>query len=283
MVRAQPIHHVLMRNIRYMLALPMQARDSSLTAALTDAAAGIYTQFDVLKQGGLPGHGSGAYGHDYALQIMLMQVRKQLSPHFYTQNDPFTKTGSGQTQGKLQKEMRFLSQDELGMARRALTFLANITLDAGQRYSKYNFFEQFAVPRTPNQSQVGCGELNLVNAMAPIKVARLILGVDDTNPAATVLRPRLPPGWSEATATHWPVLILTLGGMRTVRVNISVTADEDGGASDVQLSVEGGQSLPRLSVRLGSSQAGFHWRNYTNVTHLTFGSTEPCLNTSITY
>ena len=97
---------------------------------------GIYTQFDVLVQaGGAPGHGSSAYGHDYALQVMLMQ-------------------------------------DELEMAGRGLALLANITHDAGQKYSAYNFFEQFAVPKSPNQARVGCGELNLVNVMAPIKIAR---------------------------------------------------------------------------------------------------------------
>ena len=201
---------------------------------------GIYTQFDVLAQDaptGLPGHGSSAYGHDYALQVMLMR-------------------------------------DELDMAQRALALLANITLDAGQRYSRYNFFEQFSVPRTPNQAQVGCGELNLVNAMAPIKVARLILGLDDSDPQSTVLRPRLPPGWTEATATGWPVLVTTVPStktgqnLRTVRINITVTANAaDGwGASDVKLTVEGGARLPRLSVRLGSKRKGFSWRNYTNAT-----------------
>ena len=90
---------------------------------------------NVLRACGAPGHGSSAYGHDYALQVMLMQ-------------------------------------DELEMAGRGLALLANITHDAGQKYSAYNFFEQFAVPKSPNQATVGCGELNLVNVMAPIKVAR---------------------------------------------------------------------------------------------------------------
>ena len=41
---------------------------------------GIYTQFDVLAQaGGAPGHGSSAYGHDYALQVMLMQDELEMA------------------------------------------------------------------------------------------------------------------------------------------------------------------------------------------------------------
>ena len=55
------------------------------------------------------------------------------------------------------------------------------------------------------------------------------------------------------------------GGLRTVRVNITVTAGAEGGAKDYQLSLEGGQSLPRLCVRLGTAQAGFHWANHTDV------------------
>jgi hypothetical protein len=195
---------------------------------------GIYTQFDVLKQAnGLPGHGSSAYGHDYALQVLLMQ-------------------------------------DELGMAARALSLLANITFGAGQRYSQYNFFEQISVPRTPNQAKVGCGELNLVNAMAPIKIARLILGLDDTDPQSTMLRPRLPPGWDRLVATYWPVHVADTNYPtgrdvhRVVRVNITVTAGLEGGASDVTLSVYGGRVLPRLCVRLGSATQGFRWRNFTN-------------------
>ena len=54
-------------------------------------------------------------------------------------------------------------------------------------------------------------------------------------------------------------------GLRTVRVNITVTAGAEGGAKSFQLSVEGGQSLPRLCVRLGTAQKGFHWANRTDV------------------
>lgn len=66
-------------------------------------------------------------------------------------------------------------------------------------------------------------------------------------------------------ATQWPVLVSSGGGLRTVRVNVTVTADAEGGAGDFQLSVEGGESLPRLCVRLGSAEKGYHWRNSTGV------------------
>ena len=163
-----------------------------------------------------------------------------------------------------------LLQDELGMAGRALALLTNITVDAGQRFSRYNFFEQFAVPKTPNQAQAGCGELNLVNAMAPIKIARLVFGLDDTNPKETVLRPRLPPGWSRAVATNWPVLVAGSNGLQTVRINATVTAGSLGGASGFELRVEEGKLLAALCVRLGSAKAGYHWRNQTLVASSSF-------------
>ena len=156
------------------------------------------------------------------------------------------------------------------MAARALRLLANITVDAGQRYSKYNFFEQFSVPKTVNQARAGCGELNLVNAMAPIKIARLVFGLDDTNPKETILRPRLPPGWSQAVAKNWPVLVAGSNGLQTVRINATVTAGSMGGASGFELRVEEGKSLPAFSVRLGSAKTGYHWRNQTQVASSSF-------------
>ena len=192
----------------------------------------MYAQFDVLVQIKLPGHGTGAYGQDYALHCMLLQ-------------------------------------DELAMAGKALGFLANYTKDAGQRYSRYNFFERMEAPPLPNMAQVGCGELNLVNAMAPIKAARIVLGVDDTNLEETVLRPRLPPGWGRAVATDWPVLVSSLErGQRVVRVNITVVAGAAGGAQSVTVEVAAGEVVPRLCVRLGS-RAPFRYHNRTNVTAAT--------------
>ena len=52
----------------------------------------------------------------------------------------------------------------------------------------------------------GCGALNLVNVAEPLKIARLILGIDDSDPADLRWIPRPPHGWQGLEASSWPIL-----------------------------------------------------------------------------
>ena len=199
---------------------------------------GIFAQFDVLNQfdpqhGGLPGHGTSAYGQDYATHYMLLN-------------------------------------DDLVGAGRAIRFLANATAHGGQTLKSTYFFERMQAPfLTPEMAkgvpfmpmaQWGCGELNLVGVEAPTKTARLLLGLDDTNLTLTRLLPRLPPGWTRATATNWPVI--TAHGL--LRVDLLVTADPaTGGCKSVRVDVLDGGQIAALQIRLGGQ-----YRLYTNVSHL---------------
>jgi hypothetical protein len=121
---------------------------------------GIWTQFDSIGGGALT---SPSYGQGYALQTMLLT-------------------------------------DHLQMADKALRWLADATYQPIPEYqlsrtSPYFFYERYYSPLAVGRVNLaaGCGALNLVNVAEPLKVARLILGVDDSDPSTTVLLPRLPP------------------------------------------------------------------------------------------
>lgn len=181
---------------------------------------GIWTQFDVLGGGVLT---SPSYGQGYALQIMLLT-------------------------------------DRLEMADKALHWLADATYQPIPEYqlsrsSPYFFYERYYSPLAPGKITLaaGCGALNLVNVAEPLKVARLILGIDDSNPATTVLLPRLPPSWKGMEAHDWP--ILTDQGV--VRADIFFSTSGKG--AELRLATRDGRKLSHVRVRLPTS-SGYVWR-----------------------
>lgn len=162
--------------------------------------------------------------------------------------------------------------DRLEMADKALRFYAETTFNPPgdgavlHRESKYHFVERYYLNAdgvaNPNLDP-GCGVLNLVNVTEPVKVARLIMGLDDlSTPGLVNLVPRLPSSISGYTAHDWP--ISTPAGI--VRADIVVERTAHG--LRVQLSVHDGR-IPRLRVRLGTLDA-FNWHEATEVERMAF-------------
>jgi hypothetical protein len=185
---------------------------------------GIWTQFDAIGGGVLT---SPSYGQGYALQTMLLT-------------------------------------DQLQMADNAMQWLAEATYQPIPEYqlsrsSPYFFYERYYSPLAVGKVALasGCGALNLVNVAEPLKVARLILGVDDSDPGTTVLLPRLPTSWKKMAAHNWP--ILTDHGV--VRGDISFT--RSGNGAIFHLTTHGKDELTRLRVRMPSS-SGYVWREQNN-------------------
>ena len=181
---------------------------------------GIWTQFDLLAGGLLS---SPSYGQGYAIQAMLLF-------------------------------------DNLSMADKALSWLANATYRPVPEYklhrdSPYYFYERTyspdAVGKIPLEE--GCGALNLVNVSEPLKISRLMLGVDDTSPQSTLILPRIPDSWKGIAAHNWP--IMTTSGL--VRVDISFEKKGTGG--DFILKLAPGQQIDDLKVRM-PSKTGYVWR-----------------------
>jgi hypothetical protein len=181
---------------------------------------GIWTQFDLLAGGLLS---SPSYGQGYSIQTMLLF-------------------------------------DNLTMAGKALSWLANATYKPVPEYklhrdSPYFFYERTYSPDAVGKIPLaeGCGALNLVNVSEPLKVSRLMLGVDDSSPQSTLMLPRLPDNWTGVAAHNWP--ILTTSGL--VRADISFEKKGTGG--DFTMKLAAGQQINDLKVRMPSKD-GYIWR-----------------------
>jgi hypothetical protein len=190
---------------------------------------GEWTQFNLIHQGNQTGP---SYGQGYALQTMLLL-------------------------------------DKLDMAGHGLDFLAQVTFNCPDvtfergRLGPYYFFERLYPPGV--KGTAGCGPLNLVNVTEPLKVARLIVGVDDTLLDEVRIIPRLPPSWSGYRADNWP--IRTSHGM--VRADIS--CERTNGGIQFSLQVKQGGPIPKLAVRLPGKN-GYVWQRQDDVTEVKFDS-----------
>lgn len=182
---------------------------------------GIWTQTDRLAGGMLT---SPSYGQGYATQDMLLF-------------------------------------DQLNMAGKALSWLADATYDPLPGYmlhrdSPYYFYERTYSPDAEGKISLdeGCGALNLVNVSEPLKISRLILGIDDLDPGVVRLVPRIPPQWKSIEAENWP--IHTNHGIVRARIQV----ERVGKGAKLMLQLAPGEKISRLQVRMPSKD-GYVWRN----------------------
>jgi hypothetical protein len=191
---------------------------------------GIWTQTDLLAAGM---GSSPSYGQGYATQTMLLF-------------------------------------DKLAMADKALSWLANATYQPVPEYSlhrasRYYFYERTYSPDAVGKIDLaeGCGALNLVNVSEPLKVSRLLLGVDDLAPENVRIIPRIPPSWKGVEARNWPV--------RTSRgvVRASVLFERRGTGAVLTLKLAPGQVIDDLKVRMPSG-SGYTWFEQKHATKVRF-------------
>jgi hypothetical protein len=181
---------------------------------------GIWTQFD-LRGGGVLA--SPSYGQGYAIQTMLLF-------------------------------------DKMAMAEKALDFLANATYDPLPGYtlhrtSRYYFYERMYAPDAGGRVALeeGCGALNLVNVSEPLKVSRLMLGVDDSSLQTVRMLPRIPEGWKGVEARDWPVR--TRSGV----VRADIRYERKGTGGEFTLKLAAGETIDDLEVRMPGKD-GYVWR-----------------------
>jgi hypothetical protein len=186
---------------------------------------GIWTQFDLLADGLLS---SPSYGQGYAIQTMLLT-------------------------------------DNMKMAGKAISWLVNATYRPVPEYklhrdSPYYFYERTYSPDAVGKISLdeGCGALNLVNVSEPLKISRLMLGVDDHSLNEVDVIPRIPPGWEGVEADNWP--ILTNRGV--VRAKILYRRMNDGGEFTLMLAPH--EVIDDLKVRM-PGKSGFVWHETKHV------------------
>jgi hypothetical protein len=173
--------------------------------------------------------------------------------------------GSSPSYGQGYATPDMLLFDRLDMAGKALSWLANATYNPVPEYklhrsSSYYFYERTYSPDAVGKIALdeGCGALNLVNVSEPLKVSRLILGIDDLDPATVRLVPRVPPQWKGVEAEDWP--ILTTRGI--VRAHIRFERRATGAEFTLQLAP--GEKIDDMKVRMPSRE-GYVWREERHV------------------
>ena len=182
--------------------------------------------------------------------------REQFERHgFWPQWDPPFRGGlsSGPSYGEGYALQTMLLYDRLDLADRSLRWLARATFEATpqpfnalHRTSPYHFYERTYSPDAPGRVEFeeGCGALNLVNVTEPLKIARLMLGVDLAADGEVRLFPRLPACISRITARQWPLR----DGQTVVTADIDLVR-QPGGALDVSVRALGQERISQLSLR----------------------------------
>ena len=191
---------------------------------------GIWTQFDVLAGGMLT---SPSYGQGYAIQTMLLY-------------------------------------DNTAMSDKALAWLANATYQPLpeyklQRDSPWYFYERMYSPGAVAKVSLdaGCGELNLVNVTEPLKISRLLLGLDDSSLKLVKVIPRIPMSWRRVEASHWPIR------SRRGVVRANIVFERNGSGAVCTLKLPPGEHIDNLSVRMPSN-CGYVWRKQKDATEVRF-------------
>ncbi len=181
---------------------------------------GFWSQFDVFRAGL---NTSPAYGQGYALQTMLLF-------------------------------------DKLGMADKGLSWLADATYKPVPEYtlhrdSPYYFYERMYPPEAVGKIPLdeGCGALNLVNVSEPLKISRLVLGVDDSALRQALIIPRIPDSWKGVEARNWP--IRSSHGV----VRADILFEKKGTGAEITVKLAPGQEIDDLQVRMPSKE-GYVWR-----------------------
>jgi hypothetical protein len=111
----------------------------------------------------------------------------------------------------------------------------------------------------------GCGALNLVCVTEPLKVSRLLLGVDDSTLPSVRIIPRIPSSWKGVEASKWPI--------RTRRgiARADIRFERKGTGAQITLKLASGQQIDDLKVRMPSAN-GYTWCEQKHVTTVHFAT-----------
>jgi len=164
--------------------------------------------------------------------------------------------------------------DKMEMAEKSITWLATSTYQPIAEYtelerdSPYYFYERSYSPDIVGKMKLeqGCGALNLVNVTEPLKVARLIIGVDDYSSDEVKIGLRVPSSWTGYEAINWPMQTPTgmiIADLRYKKVDGKIT---------FEINVKRGKQIPNLAIRFVTAK-GIVWEKRNSVTHLNLAIT----------
>jgi len=147
----------------------------------------------------------------------------------------------------------------MDMVDKSVSWIANSTFAPVTEYklhrmSPYYFCERSYSPDAVGKITLeeGCGALNLVGVTEQLKVARLIVGVDDKDFNELRIIPRVPPSWKGYEATDW--VILTKNGI----AKADIIYAKEGKKINFKISIKENQKIRRIAVRL-PYKGGWKW------------------------
>jgi hypothetical protein len=141
------------------------------------------------------------------------------------------------------------------------------------------FYEQFVAPPVNDMAKLGCGELNIVTVMEPLKIARLVLGVSDWVAGNLSLTPRVAPQWYQGgsiaviSAEDWPVVVAS-----GVVVRVTIEYRQSSAGSSLSVIVSANAVIPVIYARLfngtvGDGRESWIWKRAENVAQWRVSST----------
>lgn len=203
---------------------------------------GIFAGWDEFREGKSAGP---SYQDGYALQMMLLFDLKEMA----------------------KKSLRWYAAQcykDGNPSAQFLTDLANngAAISLTDPVSTYWFQERDYSPEFAGTRDRGCYKLNLVNTTEPLKVARLLLGADDTRSDQVSVLPRIPDTWQGVEAFNWP--LRTSNGLCRADIKFENRA---GGTYYFRIEPKNGVTIPKLRVRFPSG-AGFVWEERLNVSSM---------------
>ncbi len=194
---------------------------------------GMCTFVDYDETHPLPGYASWlSYCDCYAAQTMILLGKTQLLDRVLNWITASTYMGGSPSV----EFIKALSAD-------------SAEIDFDNPASAFWFTERNFSPDYSGGRDIGCGKLNLVNVAEPMKLARMMLGVDDRFSEEVSIVPRLPENWKGVEARNWPVK--TSEGT----VLADILFDKSLGASySLRLNIEAGKRIPCLSIRFPNGE-----------------------------
>jgi len=176
---------------------------------------GVWTQFNDFR----PGATGPSYGQGYAMQCMILLNR-------------------------------------MDMLEKALNYLANETYSPipefaaiFKRVSPYHFQERMYTPYSIEHNielEIGCGELNIVNVSEPLKVGRMIAGIDISG-QIPLIYPRMPDGIQSYEATDVPLIC------NSKLYFADICCQKNGGDLKFQIKSKG-NPIPKLRIKSGDEE-----------------------------
>jgi len=200
-------------------------------------------------------------------RLMKNDRRRELFDRYgmFSQFDEFWPGATCPSYGQGYAVQAMLLLDKIDMYSPAIDFMADIVYNPIPEYklnreSRYYIHEIYYTPYSVGRMKIveGCGALNLVGVAETVKIARMMVGADDSEKGNLKIIPRLPRRWKGYSVKGLP--LLSNGEVFACDIDYAVS---DKGESFI-FTAPAGKTVKSLSVRFKGG-----YRTYRDIGSLT--------------